>query len=93
MDMKLVILLEVQEPSKEIAKDIMRILSDRDLAQRIAVESTEIFNGKEANFNEIVTMIEKHKRGIDEDKVPAVTDDIMEQLDNIAKEHFSYGTN
>ena len=55
--------------SKEIAKDIMRILSDRDLAQRIAVESTEIFNGKEANFNEIVTMIEKHKSGIDEDKV------------------------
>ena len=31
---------EVQEPSKEIAKDIMRILSDRDLAQRISVEST-----------------------------------------------------
>ena len=31
---------EVQEPSKEIAKDIMRILSDRDLAQRIAVEAT-----------------------------------------------------
>ncbi|BCV05106.1 MAG: hypothetical protein CM15mV98_180 [uncultured marine virus] len=45
---------EVQEPNKEIAKDIMRILSDRDLAQRIAVEATEIFNGKEANFAEIV---------------------------------------
>ena len=40
----------------------MRILSDRDLAQRIAVESTEIFNGKDANFNEIVSMIEKHKK-------------------------------
>ena len=72
---------EVQEPSKEIAKDIMRILSDRDLAQRIAVESTEIFNGKEANFNEIVTMIEKHKSGIDEDKVPAVTTNVDEVLD------------
>ena len=72
---------EVQEPNQEIAKDIMRILSDRDLAQRIAVESTEIFNGKEANFNEIVTMIEKHKRGIDEDKVPAVTNDVNEVLD------------
>jgi replicative DNA helicase len=75
---------EVQEPSKEIAKDIMRILSDRDLAQRIAVESTEIFNGKEANFNEIVTMIEKHKRGIDEDKVPAVTHDINDVLTSLA---------
>ena len=72
---------EVQEPSKEIAKDIMRILSDRDLAQRIAVESTEIFNGKEANFNEIITMIEKHKSGIDEDKVPAVTTNVDEVLD------------
>ena len=72
---------EVQEPNKEIAKDIMRILSDRDLAQRIAVESTEIFNGKEANFNEITTMIEKHKHGIDEEKVPAVTTNINEVLD------------
>jgi replicative DNA helicase len=72
---------EVQEPNQEIAKDIMRILSDRDLAQRIAVESTEIFNGKEANFNEIVTMIEKHKSGVDEDKVPAVTTNVDEVLD------------
>ena len=39
----------------------MRILSDRDLAQRIAVEATEIFNGKDANFAEIVGMIDKHK--------------------------------
>ena len=72
---------EVQEPNKEIAKDIMRILSDRDLAQRIAIESTEIFNGKEANFTDIVAMIEKHKHGIDEDKVPAVTNDVDEVLD------------
>jgi len=72
---------EVQEPSKEIAKDIMRILSDRDLAQRIAVESTEIFNGKDANFNEIISMIEKHKKNIDEEKVPAVTKNVGEVLD------------
>ena len=39
---------------KEIAKDIMSILSNRDLAQRIAVEATEIFNGKDANFTEII---------------------------------------
>ena len=67
---------EVQEPNKEIAKDIMRILSDRDLAQRIAVEATEIFNGKEANFTEITGMIDKHKTNVDEDKVPAVTNDV-----------------
>jgi len=72
---------EVQEPNKEIAKDIMRILSDRDLAQRIAVEATEIFNGKEANFSEITNMVEKHKRGIDNEKVPAVTSNVNEVLE------------
>jgi len=71
---------EVEEPNKEIAKDIMRILYDRDLAQRIAVEATEIFNGKEANFNEISSMIDKHKSGIDDDKIPAVTNDITEVI-------------
>jgi len=72
---------EVQEPNKEIAKDIMRILSDRDLAQRIAVEATEIFNGKEANFADITSMIDKHKTNVNEDKVPAVTNDVDEVLD------------
>ena len=72
---------EVQEPSKEIAKDIMRILSDRDLAQRIAVEATEIFNGKEANFTDISGMIEKHKQNINEEKTPAVTSDVEQVLD------------
>ena len=72
---------EVQEPNREVAKDILRILSDRDLAQRIAVESTEIFNGKEANFAEIVSMIDKHKTNITEDKAPPVTKDISEVID------------
>jgi replicative DNA helicase len=72
---------EVQEPSKEIAKDIMRILSDRDLAQRIAVEATEIFNGKEANFTDITGMIEKHKQNINEEKTPAVTSNVEQVLD------------
>ena len=71
---------EVQEPSKEIAEDIMRTLSDRDLAQRIAVEATEIFNGKEANFTEISGMIDKHKTNISEDKEPPVTKDISEVM-------------
>jgi len=83
---------EVQEPSKEIAKDIMRILSDRDLAQRIAVEATEIFNGKEANFNDITGMIDKHKTNTSEDKNPAVTNDIdkvIELLDVTTKWKFN----
>jgi replicative DNA helicase len=83
---------EVQEPNKEIAKDIIRILSDRDLAQRIAVESTEIFNGKDANFSEIISMIENHKVGIDEEKNPAVTssiDEVISLLDVTTKWKFN----
>jgi replicative DNA helicase len=83
---------EVQEPNKEIAKDIIRILSDRDLAQRIAVESTEIFNGKDANFTEIISMIENHKVGIDEEKNPAVTssiDEVISLLDVTTKWKFN----
>ena len=72
---------EVQEPNKEVAKDILRILSDRDLAQRIGIEATEIFNGKEANFAEIVSMIDKHKTSITEDKEPAVSKEISEVID------------
>ena len=71
---------EIQEPSKEIAKDILKILSNRDLAQRIAVEATEIFNGKDANFTEITGMIEKHKTNIDEEKEPPVTNNINEVI-------------
>ena len=83
---------EVQEPNKEIAKDIIRILSDRDLAQRIAVESTEIFNGKDANFSEIISMIENHKVGIDEEKNPEVTssiDEVISLLDVTTKWKFN----
>jgi len=72
---------EVKEPSREIAKDIMRILSDRDLAQRIAVEATEIFNGKDANFADISTMIEKHRTIGTDDDLESVTKDVGELLD------------
>ena len=83
---------EIQEPSKEIAKDILKILSDRDLAQRIAVEATEIFNGKDANFTEITGMIEKHKTNIDEEKEPAITsniDEVISLLDVTTKWKFN----
>ena len=70
---------EVEVPSKEIAKDIIKVLSNRDLAQKIAVEATEIFNGKDANFTDITSMIENHKQG-DEEKTPAVTTDVDKVL-------------
>ncbi len=74
---------ETQEPSKEIADDIVKILSERDVAQRIAVEATEIFNGKPADFNAIVSMIEKYKTGLPTEKLDAVTDNVVELLEQL----------
>jgi len=74
---------ETQEPSKEIADDIVKILSERDVAQRIAVEATEIFNGKPADFNAIVSMIEKYKTGLPAEKLDAVTDNVVELLEQL----------
>ena len=74
---------ETQEPSKEIADDIVKILSERDVAQRIAVEATEIFNGKPADFNAITSMIEKYKTGLPSEKLDAVTNDISELIEKL----------
>ena len=74
---------ETHEPSKEIADDIVKILSERDVAQRIAVEATEIFNGKPADFNTITSMIEKYKTGLPAEKLDAVTNNVVELLDKL----------
>ena len=74
---------ETQQPSKEIADDIIKILIERDVAQKIAIEATEIFNGKPADFNFITNIIEKHKTGLPAEKLDAVTNDIDELLDKL----------
>ena len=74
---------ETQEPSKEIADDIIKILIERDVAQKIAIEATEIFNGKPADFNMITNLIEKHKTGLPAEKLEAVTNNITELLDEL----------
>jgi len=83
---------EVQEPSKEIADDIVKILVERDVAQKIAIEATEIFNGRPADFNAIVSIIEKHKHGLPAEKIDAVTNDIgelIEKLNAVSKWQFN----
>jgi len=74
---------ETQQPSKQIADDIIKILIERDVAQKIAIEATEIFNGKPADFNFITNIIEKHKTGLPAEKLDAVTNDIDELLDKL----------
>ena len=74
---------ETQEPSNEIADDIVKILGERDVAQRIAVEATEIFNGKPADFNIITRLVEEHKKGLPTERLDAVTDDIGELIEEL----------
>jgi replicative DNA helicase len=74
---------QIQEPSKEIADDIVKILVERDAAQKIAIEATEIFNGRPADFNTILSIIEKHKHGLPAEKVDAVTNDISELIEKL----------
>ena len=74
-------LKEIQEPSKEIATDILQVMLDRDTAQRIAVEATEIFNGKVANFNEIEKIIDKHRESLPDTEIKSVTENIGELID------------
>ncbi len=76
---------ETEEPSEGIAKDIVRIMADRELAQRVAVEATEIFNGKEANFNMILDIIGKHKAGLPDNKIDSVTTNIGDLLNELNK--------
>ena len=74
---------ETTEPSEAIAKDIVAILSDRNTAQQIAIESTEIFNGKPADFGIITKMIEEHKKGLPTEKLESVTDNIEELIEEL----------
>ena len=76
---------ETEEPSESIAKDIVRIMNDREIARRIAVESTEIYNGKEANFNTILDIIDKHKAGLPDTKIDSVTTNISDLLNELNK--------
>ena len=74
---------ETNEPSKQIADDIIKILIERDVAQKIAIEATEIFNGKAADFNFITNLIEKHKTGLPAQKLDSVTNDIAELIEEL----------
>ena len=76
-------LKEINEPSDEIAKDLMKVLVERETAQKIAVEATEIFNGKPADFNSIISIIEKHKQGSIDGDIESVSDNIGEVMNQL----------
>ena len=85
---------ETTEPSEAIAKDIVHIMAERDVAQKIAIEATEVFNGKPADFNLITKIIDEYKTGLPTEKLDAVTDNVEElikQLDITSKWQFNLG--
>ena len=75
---------ETTEPSEAIAKDIVHIMAERDVAQKIAIEATEVFNGKPADFNIITKIIDEYKTGLPTEKLNAVTDNVEELIKQLA---------
>jgi len=75
---------ETTEPSEAIAKDIVNIMAERDVAQKIAIEATEVFNGKPADFNLITKIIDEYKTGLPTEKLDAVTDNVEELIKQLA---------
>ena len=58
-------------------------MAERDAAQRIAIEATEVFNGKPADFTIINKIIEEHKKGLPTEKLDAVTDNVEELIEQL----------
>ena len=75
---------ETSEPSEAIAKDIVHIMAERDVAQKIAIEATEVFNGKPADFNLITKIIDEYKTGLPTEKLDAVTDNVEELIKQLS---------
>jgi len=83
------------EPNKEIVKDILQTIHDRDIAQKIAVKATDIFNGSHADFSEIRKIMDDHNSEIeteDLNKVTSSVDELVKLLDVTTKYTFNIST-
>lgn len=74
----------VETPNEEVAKDIIKVMRDRNVAQQIAVEATEIYNGKPAQFNLISNIIDNYKKELPAEQIDAVTNNIGELLNQLS---------
>jgi len=74
---------EAEKPNTKIAEDIIQILKERDVAQRVAIEATEIFNGAPANFSNIKKFIDDFENQKPVEQVDAVTDNIGELINQL----------
>jgi len=70
-----------QEPNEDIVEDILSAVHKRNLAHKVAVVATDIFNGHDRSFNDIKDLLEGTQTDIQEEE--AVTDDIGELMDSL----------
>ncbi len=70
-----------EKPNKQIAKTILEAMHKQDIARRIAVVATNVYNNTEGgNFNDIQTLIDDLK-GVNKEEFDSVTNDIPELID------------
>lgn len=72
-----------ETPNEEVAKDIIKVMRDRDIAQQIAVEATEIYNGRPAQFNVISNIIDTYKKELPIEQIDAVTNNIGDLINQL----------
>jgi len=70
-----------KDSDKEIASEILSSLHKRNIAQQIAVLSTEIFNGRDGGFNDIQNLLDSAKDNLSKEDYEFITSDIHELLE------------
>ena len=70
-----------QEPNEDVVEDILTAVHKRNLAHKVAVVATDIFNGHPRSFNDIKDLLEGTQEEVQEEE--AVTDDIGELIESL----------
>ena len=70
-----------QEPNAAVASDIIEAVHKRNLAHKVAVIATDIFNGQDKSFNEIKQLLDNTEEDADEHE--SVTEDIPELRESL----------
>ena len=73
--------IKKEKPNKKIAKTILEAMHKQDIARRIAVVATGVYNNtEEGNFNDIQSLIDELK-GISKEEYDTVTDDVIKLIE------------
>ena len=70
-----------QEPNENVVEDILSAVHKRNLAHKVAVVATDIFNGHSRSFNDIKDLLEGTQEEVQKEE--AVTDDIGELIESL----------